>query len=400
MRPVLMIVNSLSHGGAERTVSELSISLSGRFDVTVLVNSREETTYPYQGTLLSIGLPADADKTKLLYQMKLLAARVRMIRKWKKEHPDGVSVSFSENAALASILAGSANTVLSVRISLENGKSGALRRLFMPIYGLICRKAGYLAPVSEEIALELMNKFRIPAQKIRVLPNGADTVYIRKRGAEPMTPDEEILAGDGPFAVTMGRLVPLKGMGHLIRAFSIVRDAGEPCRLLILGKGPEQRELEKLACGLGLEEQVRFCGFRENPHRLMSRAAAAVLPSLCEGYSNMILESLALGLPVISTDHPTGAKEILDPGAPILPHLSEGSTDAPYGILVPMSPGRGLDPSEPLSPQEREMGIQILRVLRDSDLNKKYRGAALSRGDSLSLPRAAAAWGSFLESIQ
>ena len=96
-------------------------------------------------------------------------------------------------------------------------------------------------------------------------------------------------------------------------------------------------------------------------------------------------------------DHLTN--KILAPGEAMLPHITTGSIEAPYGILVPVCPGNGLDPKEPLSEQEKEMGSRILQLLQDRRLRTRYREAAIKRAPELSLEKSAAKWREFLERI-
>jgi len=87
-----------------------------------------------------------------------------------------------------------------------------------------------------------------------------------------------------------------------------------PARLIILGEGAERPILEALVRDLGLEEDVELPGFVENPYKYMKRAAVFVLSSRWEGLPNVLIEVLALGTPVISTDCPSGPAEILENG--------------------------------------------------------------------------------------
>jgi glycosyltransferase involved in cell wall biosynthesis len=92
--------------------------------------------------------------------------------------------------------------------------------------------------------------------------------------------------------------------------------------LVIVGDGGFRHELEALAMELGVGKRVHFTGYRNNPHAVVARASALVLSSRYEGMPMVLLEALALGKPVISTDCPTGPREILDDGR--------------FGLLVPI----------------------------------------------------------------
>ena len=119
----------------------------------------------------------------------------------------------------------------------------------------------------------------------------------------------------------MGNLIRIKDFATLIRAFARLR-ATRPARLVILGEGPEHGSLEQLARQLGVAPDVDLPGFTINPYAFMARADVFALASRVEGLSNAIIEALACGCPVVSTDCPNGPAEVLEHGR--------------YGRLVPV----------------------------------------------------------------
>jgi len=126
---------------------------------------------------------------------------------------------------------------------------------------------------------------------------------------------------EDPFVLAVGRLHKQKGYRHLLMAFArIVKQRS--AHLVILGEGDERNELQKLADTLGIASRVHFLGYRSNALAYMRQAAVFVLSSHAEGFGNVIVEALACGTPVISTDCPHGPREIL--------------ADGRYGTLVPV----------------------------------------------------------------
>jgi glycosyltransferase involved in cell wall biosynthesis len=118
-----------------------------------------------------------------------------------------------------------------------------------------------------------------------------------------------------------GRLTAQKDFATLLSAFALAKER-QPLRLIILGEGELRDPLQALASELGVAPEVRFPGFVENPYAFMSRSRVFVLSSAWEGFGLVLVEAMACGTPVVSTDCPAGPAEILEGGK--------------YGRLVPV----------------------------------------------------------------
>ncbi|MDZ7809186.1 MAG: glycosyltransferase [Arhodomonas sp.] len=155
-----------------------------------------------------------------------------------------------------------------------------------------------------------MDIANVPAQRLHVIRNPIVNPMLREKAGASL--DHPWFApGEPPVILGVGSLEPRKDFPTLMRAFARVREQ-RTCRLIILGKGSEEEALRSLARDLGLEEAVSLPGFDTNPYRYMSRAAVLALSSRREGASAVIVEALACGTPVVSTDCPSGPAEILD----------------------------------------------------------------------------------------
>jgi glycosyltransferase involved in cell wall biosynthesis len=104
-----------------------------------------------------------------------------------------------------------------------------------------------------------------------------------------------------------------KDFPTLVRAFAQLRHH-MPCRLMILGEGEERASLEALAASTNFRDDIALPGFVENPYKYLSRASLFVLSSLWEGLPTVLIEALALSVPVVSTDCESGPREILEGG--------------------------------------------------------------------------------------
>lgn len=138
--------------------------------------------------------------------------------------------------------------------------------------------------------------------------------------SEPIN-DPWITDNSVPLIVTAGRLSPGKGFPDLINAVNILKSE-MPIKLAILGEGESREELEKLIKSKELEETVRLLGFQSNPLKYFNKADVFVLSSYFEGLPNVLVEAMASGCTVVSTDCPTGPREVLQ--------------DGKFGELIPM----------------------------------------------------------------
>jgi glycosyltransferase involved in cell wall biosynthesis len=148
---------------------------------------------------------------------------------------------------------------------------------------------------------------RIPADRISVLPNAIDLDRIRRLAAEPF----EDLSPDGrPLLVNVARFTYAKDHTTLLHAFARVRTA-RPSTLVLVGSGEDEAHVRALCTRLDLDRDVVFAGFTRNPYRVLARATVSVLSSRFEGLPNSVIESMALGIPVVSTACPYGPLELL-----------------------------------------------------------------------------------------
>lgn len=179
-------------------------------------------------------------------------------------------------------------------------------------------RANALTCVSRDMVDQYRRVFDSPAHVC--VYNIVDDRLSRLRMKEPLE-HEWFLRKDGPVLVAAGRLAPWKGFADLIRAMKEL-SRKRRARLLILGDGPLRSELEALIVELGLSNVVRLQGYVENPLKFFARADVFVLSSHVEGLPNVLVEAMMCGCTPVSTDCPTGPREVLQ--------------DGKYGYLVAM----------------------------------------------------------------
>jgi glycosyltransferase involved in cell wall biosynthesis len=180
--------------------------------------------------------------------------------------------------------------------------------------------------VSEGVARDLVRSERLAPEKVVTVYNTVVTKDLA--GLAQVDPGHPWFDGEGPPVVLgAGSLRPEKDFPTLIAAFAKLR-ATVPARLVILGEGAQRPELERLARETGFGDDIELPGFVRNPFSFMARASVFALSSVVEGLPGVLIQALACGCPVVSTDCPSGPAEVLDDGR--------------YGRLVPVGDAEGL----------------------------------------------------------
>lgn len=165
--------------------------------------------------------------------------------------------------------------------------------------------------VSRELGRTIEERLRVDRRRLTAIPNGVDLAATAKAARRPVA-HPFFAEGMPPVILGAGRLSHQKNFEGLIRAFALVRRE-RPARLVILGGGSarRRRRLRALAAGLGVGADVDLPGFVPDPPAYMARAALFALSSRWEGGSNVLLEALACGCPVVAARAPTGIAEVM-----------------------------------------------------------------------------------------
>lgn len=244
-----------------------------------------------------------------------------------RERPDAL-ISASSWANLAALRARrSAGVAIPVVVTERNTlslrSSHQPKRRYRQLPRLIHRyypEADRIVAVSRGVADDLAITADLPRDRIETIYNPVVTPELAARAREP-APHPWLGDGGAPVLLGVGRLHPAKGFDSLIRAFARLR-AQRSCRLVIVGEGALRASLSSLAESLGVAADVSLPGYASNPFAIMARADVFVLSSAWEGLPGVLIQAMACGCPVVSTDCPSGPAEVLEEGV--------------YGPLVPV----------------------------------------------------------------
>ena len=296
----------------------LATEFSRRGAAVSLVLSTAKGPYlslvPPEVTIVDLGC------RRVLWSLPRLAAYLR------RERPRGMLSAMTHANVIALWAKRLAGVPTRLVVSERNTLSEALRAapaVRRTIMRYLVKRfypwADDIVAVSHGVADDLAEITGLPRVRIAVIYNPLVSDSLRKR-AEQAPNDSWFEANEAPVVLGVGRLVPQKDFATLVTAFAKVQSARRP-RLVILGEGPERAALQHLAATLGLGDRVRMPGFVDNPLAYMARAAVVVLSSAWEGFPAVLVEAMACGTPVVSTDCPSGPAEILENGrhGPLVP---------------------------------------------------------------------------------
>lgn len=317
---VAIFLSSLGGGGAQRSMLRLAGGIAERGHRVDLVVVRAEGHYG--GEVAHPVRVVDLGARRALLALPRLAAYLR------RERPAALlsSLDYVNIVALWSRRLAGVATRLVVNeqntLSVAVANTASRRTRWMPgLVGRFYPWADGIVAVSEGVADDLARATGLPRERIDVIYNPVVTPQLEAMAKEPLE-HPWFRRGEPPVIAALGRLVPQKDFGHLIRAFARLRRAGREARLLILGEGPERASLEALVRESGVVRDVALPGWIVNPYPHLVRSSLFVLSSRWEGLPTVLIEALFCGLPVVSTDCPSGPREIL--------------ADGKHGVLVPV----------------------------------------------------------------
>ena len=243
------------------------------------------------------------------------------------------------------------------------------RRLFSAVSRIAYRRADAVVTASAGVADDLVDRFGVDRDRIRVVPNPVDLDVVARRAAEPL--DSELEARwCRPVLVAAGRLADAKNYPLLIDAFAQVRKR-MAATLVLLGTGEREPAIRQQIADRGIGDAVVLCGFQRNPWKFIARGDVFVLTSRYEGFGNVLVEAMACGVPVVATSS-AGTRDIVEMDS--------------NGVLV--------DEHEPAA-----VAAAIERVLTDGAFRRRLSAGARTSAERFALPVIAAAYDRALQAV-
>ncbi len=343
---LLKMLTNFHIGGTERQVVNLALGIDPeQFDLHLACL---RSSGALLGELTRLQVPRPEFPIGRFYNPATFWQGIRLAQYIRRNRIQIVhSYGFYSNVFTVPIawLAGKSFVVASIR-DTGDVLTAAQRR----VQRMVCRLADCVLVNAEAIRDTLIEQGYAP-EKIIVIRNGITLAKFGKRRTNSHLRQELALPASAPLVVVFSRLNQMKGIQYFLDAASILVGKFPDARFLVAGDGESRKELEEYACRAGLGQRAVFTGFRNDVPELLSEAAVSVLPSLSEGLSNSLLESMASGVPVVATSV-GGNPEVIEHGV--------------SGLLVPLRDSAAL-------------AAAIGRVLEDEELAASFAQAGMLR---------------------
>ncbi len=329
MKRVGVVISFSGDGGVERMVSNLCAEFAQHVQVDLLAIRAEG------GHVARISPKVNLMHLRAKHAWTAVPEIAAYLR---DQRPDALLVAKDRAGRAALRAQKKAGTDTPIWIRLGTNLSAALQRKdafsrwlrVAPMRRLYPRAAGVIA-VSEGVKTDTMAVTGLPAERIEVIRNPVITPTLAEQAADPI-PHAWLSDKLVPVVIGMGRLTRQKDFPTLIRAFAKIQSELHS-RLIILGEGKDREALQALINELGLSDNALLAGFQSNPYAWLAHADLFVLSSAWEGSPNALTEALALGVPCVAADCPSGPIEILDRGR-YGPLVQVGDVDAMAAAML------------------------------------------------------------------
>ncbi len=303
---ITLVISSLNGGGAERVMSILANywAEAGQ-DVILITHAAGQDAYAVSERVRRVRLALQWNSAHLRDALRHNVNRIRTLRHVIRESRPDIVISFLDITnvlTLISCFGSRFPVIISERTDPRQHRIGRL--------WILLRR--WLYPRADAVVVQTPSVHQwaltfLPSKTVHTIPNPVLLPSFKRNS-------ETVDGGEKRTVVAVGRLIIEKGHDLLIRAAALVLEKHPAWNLMIIGDGLERSSLEKLAADLGISHRICFQGYVKDPSSLLCQADLFVLASRYEGFPNALLEAMACGLPVISTDCPSGPREIIRDG--------------------------------------------------------------------------------------
>ena len=377
---ILFLIDSLKIGGGiERVISSLTNSLSEKYNIFLLTFNDFKQLYPFKGKYYSLKENLGFYQNILnIFKIYTAIRPIRIFKVIKSISPD-IIISNMYYTDIFIILTKflfriKIPLIIAIHTNLKM-KFEKKKRYFNFLIRILysSKLVNKIIIVSKAIQSILEKDYKIKRNKLKTIYNGIEIEKIRELKNDKILEYKEIFNDDNIIKfITVGRLIELKGHKYLIEAFSKVKNEIVNSKLFIIGDGPLRNELKMLIKKKALQNDIILLGLKRNIFKYLAKSDIFVLSSKYEGLPTVLLEALACGLPIISTNCNTGPKEILENGR--------------YGFLVNVM-------------DSEDLADKMIFLAKNDDRMKKYSKLSLIRSEFFAIEKFINEWINIIEKI-
>lgn len=378
MRRIGLLIYDLRSGGAERVLCKWSDLLSKDNDVYMYTfDSTAAPEYSFSGELRELNVPS-VNKGKI-GKVATILKRMKALRKQIKKDKIDVLISFCSTANFPAMFMPIPKAA-SIRVYTEY-------ETYKKIYHFLIKHTSAKLIVQtmrlkKDIIADVGEKY---SSKILVIGNPLDTDVIKQKLGEELDEYTMRKLSDRKVITFVSSFKATKNHWNLLKSFKLLHEKRKDTLLLLVGADGELEEkIRNMAKDESISDSVFFVGKTNNPFKYLKKTDVFVLPSITEGIPNALIEALAVGVPVIATDCPSGPREILFE-KPCLDQHTQGVEFADYGILVEEFASKPDFNLGTFSKENENLANAMELMLFDQETKGKYKEVALCRSRKFDL---------------